>query len=264
MQIAVALSIVAITSGVNPGGVSTTTKSTIEPERRVDLAQELDRDDRGVVGPGWARAAALTPEEWVSRKPLSFSSSSEPPVRTRSKIVVSGADAHAEPDVAELEVEVDERDRSCRARRARPRARSTSASCPVPPFGPSTQMSGARLNVADSALARLARDRLLEREEHLVGGDGKDDHVVGAGREDAPGEAVRRAVAEHDDRPPRPLARPRRRSACSACSDWAAIATRGGRSRSRAGAPRPRRSPARWPTISTPRRSEAPARRRLG
>ena len=110
MQMLVALSMVAITSGVKPGRRVDDDVVEHPAQRRVDLAQELDRDDGGVIGPARRDQHLDAADECVIRKPSSFSSSSEPPVRTRSKIVCSGRQAHAEPDVAELQVEVDEGD----------------------------------------------------------------------------------------------------------------------------------------------------------
>ena len=51
MQTCVEASIDAITSGVKPGGVSTTTKSLLARSSGVELAQELDRHGAGLVGP---------------------------------------------------------------------------------------------------------------------------------------------------------------------------------------------------------------------
>ena len=76
---------------------------------------------------------------------------------------------------------------------------------PVPPFGPSTQIERCAAERAGLSPTRLARERLLQGEQHLVGGDRQHHDVVGAGREDATGEAVRRAVREHDDGPAGPL-----------------------------------------------------------
>ena len=134
MQTVVALSIVAITSGGEARrGVDDDVVEHLA-QRRVDLAQELDRDDRGVIGP--ARGDQhLDTRRVRHQEPSSFSSSSEPPVRTRSKIVDLGRQAHRQADVAELEVEVDEGDASCRTRRGRRRGSSQVRVFPCRPSG---------------------------------------------------------------------------------------------------------------------------------
>ena len=89
-----------------------------------------------------------------------------------------------EPDVAELQVEVDERDAMPSSASATARHVAVSV-LPVPPFGPSTQISGARVKRRGLGAAGLARDRLLQREQDVVRRLGQHDHVVGAGREHA-------------------------------------------------------------------------------
>ena len=72
---------------------------------------------------------------------------------------------------------------------------------PVPPFGPSTQISRpSSLTGLPSLLARSAGDRLAHREPELLLRLGEERHVGGPGLESPPEEPVRRRRREHDDR----------------------------------------------------------------
>ena len=204
MQTSVEVSIEAITSGVKPGGVSTITKSCIARSTRVDLAQELDRDDARLVGPRRREQRADARRSASIRKPSSFSASSEPP--GLDEVVDRALRAQAERRARRRRTA----GRGRRARRCSPRigerdreVASTSASCRCRPSGPSTQIERRRRPAGRGRRALPAGEHLLQREPDLLRLGRKRDRILGAGLEDAAQIAVGQVVG----RAPRPAAR---------------------------------------------------------
>ena len=163
------MSIDAITSGVKPGGVSTTTSSNCVPEKRVDLADELDRDDARVVGPP-RREQRPDARSCVDEEVLELLGVERALGEGEVVDRLLRAEAHAEGDVAELEVEVDddgalarflERDREVRRDERLAGAALRAEHDDQPAGAPRSGLAPCR-----------PRDHLLDREPDLVAASG--------------------------------------------------------------------------------------------
>ena len=194
MQMSLEASIAEMTSGVNPGDVSTTTKSFVARRIAVDVAEKLDRD---ALPPGRAASArrGLARRTRAARGTRSsLSASSVPGEIARSWIVVSGRTPMHSATSPNW------RSRSMTATRLSADAsadgeiRDVVTVLPVPPFGPSTQIIEPLSGPARRRHGAPAGDHLLQGEPHALGRLRQANDVVGAHLEQPAEEAVGRRL----------------------------------------------------------------------
>ena len=155
-------SIEAITSGDEAGRGVDDHEVVARPQQRVELAEELDRHRAGLVRPHrrheHARPARVRRQVGLDllrvERPARLDEVVDRPLRGQSE---------REPDVAELQVEVDDHD-ALAQRAPAPTARLALVSVlPMPPLGPSTQISDASAGGARGRALRCAARRPSRR-----------------------------------------------------------------------------------------------------
>ena len=144
-------------------------------------------------------SSACTPDGCTATYACSLSESSDPPGDARGRRSSARAAARGTaPTSPNWRSRSTISDRSCRAS-ASATARLVDVSVlPVPPFGPSTQMSDGGV-IAPGVDVRAAGERLAHREPQLLLRERERDDVGRPRLERAPEEPVRRAQSEHED-----------------------------------------------------------------